>query len=642
MSLGIEKQMSLHRIAVFIVALTSQAAAADPGWFFHVEPVEGRSYTVEAANISDRGFTAKEDDGQPKPMVAWTDVRRIRVEPPVAWGAEKNNTLVIDDDGRDRVTSNFGKIKLRKGHHRFELAYAHTAAIGRDDVTLQLDYKAPGTSSWTEVPESMLQKQTDWRWADETLSPGFDDEGFRLPDQPTEVTPAVKLRKLSWHNFSAAPSRVVDLKHIPLHRYSGSRKIWSFDVSVNDAIVPEIAGVFSGLLNIPEDGEYRFRLKSDGVAALYIGYRGPRIQERVHVYPEDSWTAKLAYGGKVVGPLTAIESDLLRFDLPHGPSKGSPSIVKLPVARSIVHSIVRLGINESSLPPVAAEPTQDILYATGGSGSIRGIAGSVTGTKDGKLAFDLGGEERTVPLDRVQAIQFAKTEYTSGKPPASPVLFVDLFGVNSVPSRIVKNVDNWEFDFASIGHSNTNANADKPAPPTFRMKADELRGFHVYGGGAFRLNDLTPTITRTPLFELPPVFSVDQSPNGQPLKIGRTQFESGYAIGPKTTLEYALGGAFKTLRTTIGLQAGESKSGAATVRVFVDDDLRFENTNLTSDDEPTEISVNILGCDRLTLEVDFGPQFDVDDVVVIADSELLREPKAIIGSDAVAKGDATQ
>lgn len=641
MSSGIDKQMSFHRIAIFVVALTSQVAAADPGWFFYVEPVEGRSYVVEAANISDRGFTAKDDDGQLKPMVAWTNIRRIRIEPPVAWGPEKNNTLVIDDDGRDRVTSNFGKIKLRKGHHRFELAYAHTAAVGRDDATLQLDFKAPGSSSWTEVPETMLQKQTDWRWADETLSPGFDDDGFRLPDKPTEAVPALKLRKLSWHNFSAAPSRVSDLKHIPLQRYSGSNAIRPFDVSVKDTNVPEIVGVFSGLLNIPTDGEYRFRLKSDGIAAFFIGYRGPRIQERVHVYPEDSWTAKLAYGGKVVGPLTAIENSVLRFELPHGPSKGNPNIVKLPVARSIVSSLVRHGVDESSLPPVTSEPTQDILYATGGSGSVRGIAGSVTGTNDGTLLFDLGGEERTVPLDRVQAIQFAKTEYTSGKPPASPVLFVDLFGVNSVPGRIIKNVDNWDFQFASIGHEKSTTGATEFNAPTFSMKADELRGFHVYGGGAFRLNDLTPTITRTPLFELPPVFSVDQSPNGQPLKIGRTQFESGYAIGPKTTLEYSLGSAFKTLRTTIGLQAGESKSGAATVRVFVDDDLRFENTNLTVDDGPTEVSVNILGCEQLRLEVDFGPQFDVDDVVVIADSELLREPKAIVGSKTVASG-ATQ
>ena len=62
----------------------------------------------------------------------------------------------------------------------------------------------------------------------------------------------------------------------------------------------------------------------------------------------------------------------------------------------------------------------------------------------------------------------------------------------------------------------------------------------------------------------------------------------------------------------------------AAVRVMLDDKPLFENAEARGDERPRDLSLDVRGGKRLTLEVDFGRDQDVGDRVVWANARLVR------------------
>ena len=69
---------------------------------------------------------------------------------------------------------------------------------------------------------------------------------------------------------------------------------------------------------------------------------------------------------------------------------------------------------------------------------------------------------------------------------------------------------------------------------------------------------------------------------------------------------------------------GTGYLGQAIVRVVGDGKMLFEQSDARGDQPPFDVSVNLSGVQRLTLEVDFGKGQDVGDRVVWANARLLR------------------
>lgn len=610
---------TLRSVSLVVFAVAVASAQAESKWPFRIVPHDGRPVIDPFAQLTAKGLVrpaSKGSDNKESRNLSWFDIDSLTVVPPASDDGDQT-ILVIDDDGRDRITSNFGKIKLRKGFHRFHLLYASQDGIEVNARALQLDYKGPKQTSWTEVPASMLKHQPHWFWPPENKSPGFDDEGLRQPDKPAEVEDKISARVHTWNLFGNVPSRPEDLRQTTIHHYGSVPQVRPPD---GRTLKSESGVVLYGFFDIPADGEYRFRLKSDGVAALVIGDASPRFGQLVLKEEGDEWDVRLAYDGRLAAPVKSFENGMLTFFPRHGSSKHDETSIDVPIPKEIIVDMVRRkdGI-AITLPDEPTSKKLDVVFAEGSSGQVRGVIGEAVAIRDEKLVFNYEGEERTVPLERVQGIRFAQTEYTSGRPPKEPVLLVGPPGIHSIPANFVASEGEWSFTFAALG-----VPEEKRSDPaySFQLNRVTLRGIDVYGGGAIKLLDLPPEVVSTPLFDLPPPVAFGQLPDGEPLAIGRKKFDSGFAAAPKSSIAFLVGRTFKTLKISLGM----ASTGSASVRLLADGEAVWSNEELSPSDGVVEVNANIAGRDRIVFEVDFGKQFDVNDLVVFGNPELVRGP----------------
>lgn len=605
-------------VAAFALSFVSvSVSAAEPNYSIRITPHEGNAFIANRPRITPDGIEVLGEDGavDPAKSLTWYDIDSARIVPPVSENGDAT-ILVIDDDERDRVTTNFGKIKLRKGYHRFHLLYATSESATVEDRVLQLDYKGPKQTSWTELPASMLQHQPHWFWEPETRSKGYDAEGFRTPDVPAEIKGNVSIRAHSWEALGNAPRFVEDLRQTTLTHYGSINTIRPPDAKHG----PSTGCVVYGAFNIPSDGEYRFRLKSDGVSCLVIGDYSPRFSQKLLTEEGDEWDVKLAYDGRLIAPLLSFDKSVLTFGPRTGGSKHDEKSIAVPVSQeSLIEIRRRVDGKTVELPSEPVSQTLDVVFATGSSGAVRGVEGKAIAVREDKLVFEYEGEERTVPLDRVQGVRFAPTELTNGRPPAKPVLLAGLPGIGRVPVASFETSDQVEFTFTAIGLETQTSAANKT---TFLLGPARLRGFDVYGGGSVNPLDLNPQVASTALLDLPPPLSFGTLPDGQPLTIARKKFSTGFAAGPKTTVTVQTGGAFRACKFSVGLAA----NGNAAVRVVSGEQVLWEKKDLTEKDGAIEVSVNVSGLDQLSFEVGFGSRFDVGDLVVFGDPQLVRGP----------------
>lgn len=620
-------------VAIALLVLSFQNASASD-FPFRITPVEGRPRIEPLAHITADGVTIPKDVSNPegdKELLSWYGTESVTVVPPTHW-SDKEGTLVIDDDGRDRQTSCFGKIRLRKGLHRFEIAYAHTSSNDLGNRSLKLDWKLPESSSWSEVPTAAFSDQPDWRWPDETRSPGFDDEGFRIPDQPRATKPGLGVRRHSWADTGQKPTRVEDLRQIPVHGYGGGIKKVRPPDRRHGA---QMGAVVYGLIKAPADGEYRFRLTADGIAAMFIGDSAPRLAQVALPHHGDDWDVSLAYDGQITAPLKTFDDGVLCFASRHGPSEHDEFFIDIGVPKTLIKTMTRH--NETSRddwPETVAAEGQDILYAEGSSGDVRAVVGEAVAIRDEKFVFRYGGTERTLPLDRVLRVKFATSRYTSGAPPEKPVLLVGPPGSHRVPATLLGHEGFWAYKFAAIG---VDPSTYETEGNTFALNRVTLRGIDVYGGGITNFADLNPQITSVGLFDLSPPLSTDEMPDGTPLRIGRTKFDHGYAAGPRTTFQCKLGRSFGRLKLNVGLSPTSNTAAAASITIYGDEDVLWQNSNLSSKDGLVVVEADVQSREKLTIEIDFGSHFDVGDIVVLGRPELLRQqtPQSLAATKAL-------
>ena len=107
----------------------------------------------------------------------------------------------------------------------------------------------------------------------------------------------------------------------------------------------------------------------------------------------------------------------------------------------------------------------------------------------------------------------------------------------------------------------------------------------------------------------------DRNVTGGPLRLGGRTWDKGLGVHSYAALTYRLDGAFKELRTVVGLDdscrhLGEPGFGAVVFRVLVDGKPAKEypaGVVARKGDAPQELKVAVVGAQRLTLVADFDP-----------------------------------
>ena len=94
-------------------------------------------------------------------------------------------------------------------------------------------------------------------------------------------------------------------------------------------------------------------------------------------------------------------------------------------------------------------------------------------------------------------------------------------------------------------------------------------------------------------------------------------------VRPKTTLRWATDASFRRLRVRCVVPSGRAFADV-TVRVMDGDRVAFERKNLKSGSPPIDIDLPLSVGRSLSLEADYGEDFDVQDEVVWLDAALLK------------------
>ncbi|MFH0944528.1 MAG: NPCBM/NEW2 domain-containing protein [Planctomycetota bacterium] len=147
------------------------------------------------------------------------------------------------------------------------------------------------------------------------------------------------------------------------------------------------------------------------------------------------------------------------------------------------------------------------------------------------------------------------------------------------------------------------------------------------------LSDLDPSqVEQTPFIGNDDQFLFpwcrDRSVTGQPLSVGGRRYGKGLGLHSRCRLTYDLDGGYSLFQGLFGL-ADEvmqlEASGSVTLRVLVDQEVRFESPVIRSGDDPVQIpGIELAGAKTLTIEVGFADRGDVADRVALCDPILVR------------------
>ena len=173
----------------------------------------------------------------------------------------------------------------------------------------------------------------------------------------------------------------------------------------------------------------------------------------------------------------------------------------------------------------------------------------------------------------------------------------------------------------------------------------DVRSADFSAGKVVFLSDTEPaTEDQTPLVGTPGGVSLavgygrprrDKSAFGGPLTlsypnvdasapVGRTKpFSRGLAVRSRTTLEYRVPKGFTKLLGIAGIEPATRGEGSARL-VISGDEKQLFNAELTGNQSPQELELDITGVKRLKIVVDYGQNLDTGDWVNLCDVRMVK------------------
>ncbi len=260
---------------------------------------------------------------------------------------------------------------------------------------------------------------------------------------------------------------------------------------------------------------------------------------------------------------------------------------------------------------LARPGADDFALVLSRDGGLAEISGRMQGLTDSGMKIVYEGQERSIKLERVQAVVLAAHPATR---------------VWKGPFQIFRMASGDLLSAAWL------ALGDK----TYQMKSAWGRDIEVPREAVVEItgrntkmvnvSELTPlAIEQVPYFDRLIPYVRDKSWNNRPLKIEGKTYLRGLAVHSRTVLTYDLGGEFATFRTLLGFDEDAGDRGRVVCRVFADDKELFAKPDFRASEKPVPVEVSVKGAKQLKLEVDFGEDEDVGDRVIWANARLYRE-----------------
>ncbi|MEX0728890.1 MAG: NPCBM/NEW2 domain-containing protein [Planctomycetaceae bacterium] len=497
-----------------------------------------------------------------------------------------------------------GTIKLQAGLHRV----VFITWLGDREQRVRLYWSKDGRPRESIPPDRWFHTPAE---EGDLPNGGYDDQGFRLADQPGGVEPQLKY---SLYQFADAARNWTSGSDFALAAPTTRGFIDQVTQQAGD-VRKNVGIVFTGYLKVDEPGEYQFRAEGNP-GRLLFGHT-PRNLWKSNVNPaENAWTIKLRSGSLVRGNITGWTESEIQCVLAVGQEQRT---LQIPLADVLeisqgVNAVPRespAGISAKN----ASQKTSATIWAKGKDDAVQELSATIVGLKEDALQLTFEGQDRRIKFDRLVAVRFPPIADGEGTTPRSPRVphLLTLAEGSELPGE-------WQgLSDETIGFRTTWGQE-------LALSITEVARMSVQNGKVLPLVRLEPAAV-----DLVPFFDriwnwrkIDRSTLTEILVGKEIPCNEGLLVHSRTVLRYRLDGEYAMFRSRIGFQYPEGKLGNVDVRVLGDGRTLFEAGGVTADQPLGDVEVDITGVQELSLEVDFGAGQDVGDRFVWISPRLVR------------------
>lgn len=307
------------------------------------------------------------------------------------------------------------------------------------------------------------------------------------------------------------------------------------------------------------------------------------------------WRVYLVGDEQILGEPIEMKGEDLRF-------KTAPlGEVNVPLKRVV--AMVKAGGSAGELPE---NRTEDQVTLANGD-VVTGIISEFSATT--VTVQRTGGETTPVPMDAISRVVLAST---GGNPEEQSRSFrVTLSDGTSISTPVVQ-LDGSRLRVEAF-------NGKQGIPIAAVKSIEQINGPVVW------LSSLTPQEdVQIPYYgDRPRKSARNLTVLGQPLRFGSQTFARGIGVHSLSRLTYAVDPSFRVFRTQYAID-GELPWADVTVRVKLDGKTVHEQKNVKSGKLASVVSVDLNGAKTLTLEVDYGENYDVQDRLNWIEAAMLR------------------
>lgn len=494
-----------------------------------------------------------------------------------------------------------GKVKLRKGYHRFTLPYYHTVGIAK----LKILMSGPNMKN-AEVPKDLLFRRTTEVQAIPSKDYLIDKEGYRLPLNLKKPEKRVGYRLMEWKPPEEVKS-IHDLKYIPVKKYGTSQRLAL--LTRRSAI--HFGIVYETLIKIPKDGEYTFSIETDknSKVKLYVGAYPSELYKQAKAKSNSGWHVTFEKKGKLTGKLKGFAKGRFLFEV-----QVADKELDVFLKKEAVHEMWKVQADPKKswrADRKGESAIEDSAYVLTKDGNVHGVSGEVVGMNEKSLLFLYEGQEREINLDRVVGLVLQKKRLKM-KSNLSLQSLVSLIGNSQFPGQVTLDKSSTALIKMSWGDQLTLSKAYLASIKTVNARSVPLTGI------------VPDSVTQVPFFNQVYPYQINKSFSGLPLQVGKKVFQKGLCVHSKTVLVYSLGKNFEQFHTTLGLQKGSGHLGNVDVTIMADGKTLYKKQEFTIATKQEPLSLDVTGCEKLTLSVDFGKGQNVGDRFVWGDPKLIR------------------
>lgn len=261
----------------------------------------------------------------------------------------------------------------------------------------------------------------------------------------------------------------------------------------------------------------------------------------------------------------------------------------------------------------SSSTTQDELRLTNGD-----VVAGVLAASDGKTVTSQSAEGQPIAVDwaNVRLVKFASIANANdtASAPAAPFRLSLRDGRIIDGHKIASENDTLTFSTASHGDAMKFANGD------------DILAIEHRGGRARMLATVVPAASSQA-----PYFPSDSSGGAAGFEVRPTSivisdisFRCSILAKPRSIVRWTLDGSSKSFVTRYGIPASRPLADA-TVRIRLDDKVVHEKTRVKSGDVSSLVRLPLGNAKSITLEVDYGDAYDVQDDLYWLDPALLAE-----------------